>query len=182
MLSVASCPIPDGALPAGYLGEGTCTDCYMTEVPGAVSLAQYVLAFYTTRVLKLERLILKVAAARPSTGAQARQLAEGAIDTFAAWYEEVRDENQLLLSDIRRRHRSWLMAVPKAGTGAVRTRLYLGSAVVPVENPRTGRLEPGFGFRALLGLHRLYPRLLLHAAGSRLIPGAETGNRGQTRN
>lgn len=168
MLSIEPCPIPDGALLTKYLRDGTYTDCYMTDIRGSVSLEQYVLAFYTTRVFKLERLILKVAASRPSTDDQARQLAAGSIDTFAAWYEEARNENQLLMSDFRHRTRSWLMVVPMAGDSTMRTRLYFGSAVVPVENPGTGRLELGFGFRALLGFHRLYSKVLLCTARSRL--------------
>jgi len=133
-----------------------------------VSLAQYVTAFYTTRVFKLERWILKIAVSRPSTDAQAKQLATGSIDAFAAWQVEARSENQLLMSDFHRRTRSWLMAVPMASAGGARTRLYFGSAVVQVKNPGTGRFTPGFGFRALLGFHRLYSKVLLHAAKSRL--------------
>jgi len=168
MLSIKSCSIPDGALLTNYIREGTYTDCYMTDIRGSVSLEQYVLAFYTTRVFKLERLILKMAALRPSTDDQAKQLAAGSIDTFAAWYEEARNENQLLMSDFRHRTRFWLMVVPLAGNSTLRTRLYFGSAVVPVENPATGRLELGLGFRALLGFHRRYSKVLLYTASSSL--------------
>ena len=168
MFSIESCAIPDAALLGNYLGEETYTDCYVTDIRGSVSLARYVLAFYTTPVFRLERLILKLVAARPSTDAEAAQLAAGSIDTFAAWYVEARRETQLLLSDFRRRTRSWLMVVPQAGAGGMRTRLYFGSAVVPVENPGTGRLELGSGFRALLGFHRLYSKVLLYATRSRL--------------
>jgi hypothetical protein len=45
-----------------------------------------------------------------------------------------------------------------ASAGEARTRLYFGSAVVSLS----------FGFRALLGLHKVYSRVLLHAAKSRL--------------
>jgi hypothetical protein len=37
-----------------------------------VTLAEYVNAFYTTRVFRLERIILKWAVSRPSTDAQAK--------------------------------------------------------------------------------------------------------------
>jgi hypothetical protein len=127
-----------------------------------------VTAFYTTPVFKLERLILKIAVSRPSTDAQVKQLAAGSIDAFAAWYVEARTENQLLLSDFSCRTRSWLMVVPAANASCTRTRLYFGSAVVPAENPGTGRLTLGLGFRALLGFHRLYSGVLLYAAKSRL--------------
>jgi len=168
MLSIPSCPIPDGALLAHYIREGTYTDCFMTDIRGSVSLEQYVLAFYTTRVFKLERLILKIVASRPATDDQAQQLAAGSIDTFAAWYEEARNETQLLMSDFRHRTRSWLMVVPMAGDSTMHTRLYFGSAIVPVKNPVTGRPGLGPGFRALLGFHRLYSKVLLYTARSRL--------------
>lgn len=168
MFSIESCSIPDGALLHNYLGAGTYTDCYVTDIRGSVSHAQYVMAFYTTPVFKLERLILKIAVSRPSTDAQAKQLAAGSIDVFSAWYVEARSENQLLLSDFHHRTRSWLMVVPIAGVSGTRTRLYFGSAVVPVENSRTGKFTLGFGFRALLGFHRFYSVVLLYAARSLL--------------
>jgi hypothetical protein len=46
------------------------------------------------------------------------------------------------------------------------TRLYFGSAVVPVVS--AGKASPGVAFGALLGFHKVYSRLLLHAARSRL--------------
>ena len=168
MFSIESCSIPDGALLNNYLREGTYTDCYVTDIRGSVSHTQYVMAFYTTPVFKLERLILKIAVSRPSTDAQAKQLAAGSIDAFAAWHVEARSENQLLMSDFHGHTRSWLMVVPMTSTSGTRTRLYFGSAVVPVENPGTGRLSLGFGYRALLGFHRLYSKVLLYAARARL--------------
>jgi len=168
VFSVESCPIPEGALLNSYLGEGTYTDCYVTDVRGSVSHAQYVMAFYTTRVFKLERLILKVAVSRPSTDVQAEQLAAGSIDAFAAWDVEARSENQLLMCDFNRRTRSWLMVVPLESASGTCTRLYFGSAVVPVKNSRTGKVTLGFVYRALLGFHRVYSVVLLSAARSRL--------------
>lgn len=168
VFSIESCPIPDGALLGNYVSGGAYTDCYATDISGAVSQAQYVMAFYTTLVFKLERLILRWAVSRPSTDVQARRLAEGSIDTFAAWHVENRSENQLLMSDFRDRTRSWFMVSPVAADSGARTRLYFGSAVVPVRNPRTGRSSLGSGFRALLGFHKLYSAVLLYSARSRL--------------
>jgi len=168
VFSIEPCTIPDGALLNNYLGGGAYTDCYVTDIHGSVSHAQYVLAFYTTLVFRLERFILKVTVSRPSTDVQAEQLAVGSTDTFAAWRTEARSENQLLMSDFSRRTRSWLMILPMTGTGEPCTRLYFGSAVVPVEDPRTGKVTLGFGFRALLGFHRFYSKVLLYAARSRL--------------
>jgi len=168
VFSIESCSIPDGALLNIYHGEEAYTDCYVTDISGSVSHAQYVVAFYTTPVFKLERLILKMTVSRPSTDAQAKQLAAGSIDIFAAWHVEARSENQLLMSDFHHRTRSWLMVVPMASASSTRTRLYFGSAVVLVGNSRTGMAAPGFGFRALLGFHRLYSEVLLYATRLRL--------------
>ena len=168
MFSIESCSIPDGALLNNYLGEGTYTDCYVTDICGSVSHAQYVMAFYTTLVFKLERLILKIAVSRPSTDDQVKQLATGSIDAFSAWYVEARTENQLLMSDFHHRTRSWFMIVPITGASGTRTRLYFGSAVVPVQDYGKDRLTIGFGFRLLLGFHRIYSEVLLYAARSRL--------------
>lgn len=74
-------------------------DCYCVEVVGVISLPQYVFAFYTTRIFKLERLILKWFVAKPSNDAQAKQLAMGTITTFAAWSVEGRGHDQILLRD-----------------------------------------------------------------------------------
>ena len=112
-------------------------------------------------------MILRLVVGKPSSDAQVLQLAAGAINTFAAWTVEARDDQQLLLSDYRGRTRSWLMAVPVAGTPATRTRLYFGSAVVPLR-ASDGSQHMGWLFHALLGFHRLYSRLLLRGALARL--------------
>jgi hypothetical protein len=166
--TIKPCPVPDGALLKQYARDGAYTDCYMTDVAGTVTPSEYIAAFYTTPVFKLERLILKYAVSMPSTDDQARRLATGALDTFAAWHVEARGEDQLLMCDFQRRTRSWLMVTPTAGGSGHRTRLYFGSAVVPVKNARTGRLSLGAVFRALLGFHQIYSRVLLHSAKVRL--------------
>ena len=55
---IKSGPAPDEALHAKYERAGAYTDCFTTEVAGRVTHAQFVEAFYTSRVFKLERLIL----------------------------------------------------------------------------------------------------------------------------
>jgi hypothetical protein len=129
---------------------------------------QFVTAFYTTSLFKLERIILKWAVSRPSTDVQAEQLASGATDVFAAWHVEKRCENQLLMCDFQGRTRSWLMVAPLKNDSSPATRLYFGSAVIPVEDAKTGRPEFGPGFRALMGFHKVYSKALLSAAKSRL--------------
>ena len=153
-------PLPDASLLRACTTAGAYADCYVTEVPRAVSHAQYVEAFYTTWLFKLERWILKWAVARPSTDEQARQLAAGSLDAFAAWDVEQRAPDQLLLRDLFGRTRSWLMVerLPAGGT-----RLYFGSGVGARKD---GKL--GGSFSLLLGFHKLYSRLLLGAARRRL--------------
>jgi hypothetical protein len=159
-------PLPDISLLSRYrLQQGAYTDCYATEITGRVSQADFVEAFYTTWVFKLERAILKWAVSKPSTDVQAAQLAQGSIDAFSAWTVEDRREDQLLLCDMHGRTRSWLMAVPLDGRSGTGTRLFFGSAVVPAKGKEA---DIGAGFRFLLGFHKLYSKVLLHAAKRRL--------------
>ncbi len=143
-------------------------DCFCVDIATMVSQEEFVKAFYTTPLFKVERLILKWAVSRPSTDDQATKLAAGTADAFAAWRVEKRNDSQLLLCDFTGRTRSWLMASSRVGQSGFGTRLYFGSAVVPVKNPRTGQTSMGPGFSALLGFHKIYSRLLLQAAKSRL--------------
>jgi len=160
------CTLPDDALLARLREDGAYTDCYCTDVPDSSSLAAFIAAFYTTDVFKLERWILGWAVTRPSTDAQAMQLAEGTADTFAAWSVEGRDDRQILMCDFQGRTRSWLMVKPIDGG----TRLYFGSAVVPVRSG-SGQRRMGAAFSVLLGFHRMYSRILLRAARARLLAG-----------
>lgn len=170
MHPVSAGTLPEQAYLRRYLHDGAYSDCYRTDVALAVSQAGYVEAFYTSWLFKLERWLLARLVARPSTDAQARQLSEGTLDRFAAWSVERQDGAQLLLCDFRGRTRSWLMAAPVPGEPA-RTRLYFGSAVVPLLDPASGRRSMGWVFSALLGFHRLYSRALLKAAARRLVRG-----------
>lgn len=168
MFSIEACMLPDEALLKRYAQNGIYTDCYRTDTPRPVTHEQFVNAFYTTLIFKLERLILKLAVSKPSSDAQARQLANGSIDKFAAWEVEDRCDNQLLMSDFRGRTRSWLMVLPADSENNRITQLYFGSAVIPVQNETTGRVSIGPGFRVLLGFHKAYSLVLLYAARSRL--------------
>jgi hypothetical protein len=165
MRPTQACPLPPHALLARYAHAGAYTDCYGADLAGSVSHAQYVETFYTGALFKLERWLLGVFVHRPSTDAQARQLARGEREDFAAWRVEARSADQLLLCDMAGRTRSWLMVAAAPGP---RTRLYFGSAVVPVKPSGGGAPRMGFGFSALLGLHRVYSVALLGSAHARL--------------
>jgi len=180
MPTIRPCALPEGALLRKYRERGTYTDCYATEVAWPVSRAEFVEAFYTTAVFKIERGILKWLAAKPSTDMEARQLASGALDAFAAWRVEGGAPDQLLLRDFSGRTRSWLMVLPiENDDGSASTRLYFGSAVVPVVSGEAGQASLGFAFGALMGFHKLYSRVLLNAASARLARQLQTSARGQ---
>jgi hypothetical protein len=162
------CALPASAFLAECRREGGYTDCYCIDIDRVISQPQYLVAFYTTPLFKLERLLLKWAVAKPSTDAQAAQLADGSRDGFAAWQVERRAADQLLMRDYTGRTKSWLMSEAIDIGGRKGTRLYFGSAVMPRFDRNTGRQQMGFAFSALLGFHRLYSRALLYAARLRL--------------
>ena len=168
MAAVETCKLPENALLIRYREDGAYTDCYSTQINQTVTLSDYVEAFYTTRLFKLERAILKWAVSKPSTDEDARSLAEAKVEKFAAWKVEARQDNQILLSDYRGRTRSWLMCTPGGSNGDINTRLYFGSAVVPVAIEQTGGRRMGHAFNAMLLFHNLYSRVLLRSAASRL--------------
>lgn len=172
---IRRCELPPGALLGKYQRGNTYADCYVTEVAWHVSHAEYVEAFYTTGLFKVERLLLAWLISKLSTDAEASLLAAGSLDSFAAWRVEARDADQLLMADLRGRTRSWLMVVAVPGNAAGGTRLYFGSAVVPVASARSGTPALGLVFRLLLGFHQLYSRALLFAAKSRLARLQRTG-------
>lgn len=158
------CDLPPNALLRKYRDTGAYTDCYATEIATRVSHAEYVEAFYTTFVFKLERLLLKRLVAKPSTDDEARRLARGELDSFAAWTVEGRVPDQVLMADFMGRTKSWLMVAP---VGDARTRLYFGSAVVPTRD-KAGKPTMGSPFNALLGFHKLYSRVLLVSAAEKI--------------
>lgn len=166
MISITSSELPQEALLNHYRTEGGYTDCYVTELGHAISLPDYIEAFYTTWLFKLERWVLSWLARRPSSDTQARALAMGQGTDFAAWHLEQRDEKQLLMCDFQGNTRSWLMCLPIAGGQS--TRLYFGSAIVPVVDPDSGEKRLGPLFRLLLGFHKRYSRALLRAAAARV--------------
>jgi hypothetical protein len=159
MTEVQIAPLPAGALLEAYARAGTYTDCFCVRVERQVTLADFMSAFYTTPVFKLERWLL-ARGGMPSSDAEAVALAEGRLDRFAAWTVEAREPMQAVLA--AGRTRSWLTARPDSDA-PTRTLLYFGSAVVP---RRRGGM--GWPFRALLGFHKLYSRILLGAAARRL--------------
>jgi hypothetical protein len=165
MSAIQPRPLPEAALLRRYANGADYTDCYTTLIDRSASHEAFVHAFYTTWVFRLERWILTWTVAKPSTDAEAAELAAGARESFAAWRVEARARDQLLMCDFLGNTRSWLMT---AAEGAAGTRLYFGSAVVARSDRATGKRTLGAPFRALMGFHKLYSRALLRAACSRL--------------
>ena len=154
--------LPSGALPEKYAGlPGHHTDCYETEVEGAVTLPQFVEAFYTGALFRVERMILKYTVKRPSTDADVHAIAHGQASRFAAWDIEARTDTQLLMNDLTGSTKSWFMVEPLDGGS---TRLRFGSVVTP--NPDTGQLPRLV--KPLMRFHDLYSKLLLKGAVRRL--------------
>jgi hypothetical protein len=151
---VQSRPLPDHALLAKFARQGANADCYVTAVPLEVTHADYVEAFYTSWLFKLERFILTWFTDKPSTDDEARELARGERETFAAWSVDSRAGNQLVMLDFMAYTCSWLMVE----TRPAETVLYFG----------TGIMRRTLGFKLLLPFHKVYARSLLAAARSRL--------------
>lgn len=162
--SVDTVELPAPALLRKYSYNGAYTDCYFTEIAASISLPQYVEAFYTTTIFKLERWVLARFFSKPSSDAEARRVAHTETDAFAAWTVEGRAPDQLLMCDFMSRTHSWFMVAPLENGG---TRLYFGTAVVPVRG-KSGELTLGSLYLSLMGFHKLYSRILLRAARAAL--------------
>jgi hypothetical protein len=173
-MTITICTLPDDALlqkyrlaPSSDTGS-TYTDCYQTRIPGSVALGDYVFAFYTTWLFRLERWILRHLVHKPSTDNAARELADGRLAEFAAWHVEARTSTQVLMCDFQGRTRSWFMVEPVSWNGGSFTVLRFGSAVVPAAGGDRVEARTGRAYRMLLPFHRIYSKLLLRAALTRL--------------
>lgn len=143
-------PLPDHSLLTRYRDVKGYTDSFSLDVPGAVSLAQYV----------------------ATSDAGAYSLARGETEAFAAWTVEARSEDQILMCDFLKKTRSWLMVEALPGAG---TRLWLGSAIVPKRISADGRAWLGLGFHALLPFHKVYSVALLRAAAAMALDRRRKG-------
>jgi hypothetical protein len=147
-----------GVRPESWRGQG---DCFGLAVDRVVSLEEFVFAFYTSPIFRIERLILALLAGAPSTDIQARRLADGAGGSFAVWRAGARTATQLLMCDRYERTRSWFRVVPLSDG---KTLLQFGSAVASRSGDHPARGLRGGFFRLLLKFHVVYSQLLLHAA------------------
>lgn len=167
-------PLPEHSLLFRYFAKGDYTDCFTIDVSGNVSQQQFVTAFYTSKLFKVERYILRWLVAKPSTDRQVKQLASGSIECFAAWSVEERKPNQLLMYDYQGRTRSWLMVELIATGFNTGTRLFFGTGVVAATSRKADRKAMPLPFRPLLGFHRRYARALLRSAAMKLAAGGSS--------
>jgi hypothetical protein len=145
---------------------GTYADCFAVDCAGQVGLADFVVAFYTSRLFGVERFLLRTLINAPSSRGDARAVAEGTADKFAAWYVGQRTATQLLMCDRYERTRSWF-SVSTASDGG--TRLRFGSAVAAKTGRGGAAPKRPAAFGLLLGFHILYSQALL-AAAKRNLP------------
>lgn len=171
---VTPCDLPAESLLNRQRDAGAFADCHAIDVRARITAAQFVEAFYTTRLFKLERWLIRWLSFKPSSDLEARELGTGLRDDFAVWRVEQRLRDQVLLADPSGRTRSWLMVAPlEAAASAPATRLYFGSALLPRVDRRSGEKRFGLLFRLLLGLHGSYSRALLRAAAAKLSGQAD---------
>jgi hypothetical protein len=155
MTGIEQTSLPAGACLWRYQDSGAYCDCFGAVVSRTITLAELVTAFYQSPAFRPERWLLGALLGRGANSQDVARLASGATDEFAAWTVEARTDDQILLCDYQKRTRSWLMVRAAGGT----TLLYFGSAVVPAK-----RRTDTVAFRALIGFHKVYSRILLRSA------------------
>jgi hypothetical protein len=136
------------------------SDCFTIIVNREVNLSDFVFAFYTSTIFRIERLVLRALVGTPSSRSDARAVADGTAVRFAVWYVGAHTATQLLMCDRFERTRSWFRVEPLQGG---RTRLQFGSAVASGDVDANGAAADG-RFSALLRFHIFYSQVLLHAA------------------
>jgi hypothetical protein len=171
MFSITHEPVPGDALLRTFRGGthperwGSYADCFAVGVDRDVSLAEFVFAFYTSPLFRVERGLLRLLINAPSSRSDARAVADGTADKFAAWYVGQRTSTQLLMCDRYERTRSWFRVAPQSGGG---THLQFGSAVAARSSGRSDIPQRPAAFKPLLAFHIAYSQALLRAAKANL--------------
>lgn len=147
MAKVFACDVPEGSLLAEFGGLADYRDCFVREVEGEVSLAQFIERFYCSMAFRPERLALGLIG-RGASNADARALATGRSDDFAVWKAVERRGSETLLESKGTGTASWFAIEPNDQ----KTRLLFGSWV--------GNLEQS-GWRLFQHAHVWYSKVLL---------------------
>lgn len=151
MAKSTSCEVPEGSLLAQYGGAGHYRDCFCREVPGELTLAQYIERFYSSMAFAPERVILVLIGHAKGWDASAdaiRALARGEAERFGAWELVERRPEQILLLSKDTNTANWLSVQPRGAN----TRLLFGSWVGGIEQS---------GWRVMLAAHVWYSKVLL---------------------
>ena len=88
MTEITSCEVPEGSLLAQFGGPQDYRDCFSREVPGVVTLAQYIERFYSSMAFGPERMVLGLIGRAKGWDASSdaiRALARGDADRLGAW-------------------------------------------------------------------------------------------------
>ena len=158
MTDILSPPLPDGALLARYQTAEDYTDCFVMDVPGEVSLADYIRHFYGSLSFWPERMVLGLIGKGATVG-DIDNLADHDATDFAAWSVEARTDDQILLRDFRGSTRSWLHVSSIEGG----TRLWFGSAVIATSRNGEDKALPKAAV-ALMDGHVFYAKQLIRGA------------------
>lgn len=159
MTKVTQIAVPQGSLLAGFGGPQDYRDCFSREVPGEVSLPQFIERFYSSMAFRPERVVLRLLG-RGASRADIRALARGEADGIAVWKVVSREPTQILLESKGTGTASWLCVEPtetSSNSAAIgqrknRTRLLFGSWVDDLANS---------GWRVMEKPHQWYSRVLL---------------------
>jgi len=165
MPKVIASELPSHALSASYKEQGAFVDCYYIDIAKDVGLDNYIQAFYTTALFKVERSLLSLATFKRTKDDEAVKLSLGESDSYSIWTVEGRQSNQIMLRDFTGNTRSWLMVEKASGGGCdsnrdseMSTRLYFGSVVVPKDVTENGAGSFGVLFHLLGKFHQVYSR------------------------
>jgi len=85
MSKVQQIDVPQGSLLADYGPPEAYRDSYAREVPGMVSLPEFIERFYCSMAFRPERLALGLIG-RGTSNEHAARLARGEVESFAAWH------------------------------------------------------------------------------------------------
>jgi hypothetical protein len=171
MAAITREPVPEDSLLRTFGGGahperwGRYADCFAVRIERNVTLAQFVFAFYTSPLFRIERGLLRLLINAPSSRADARAVADGTSDKFAAWYVGQRAATQLLMCDRYERTRSWFGVETESAGGP---RLLFGSAVAAKRGEKADPPRQPAAFSLLLSFHVLYSQALLRAAKANL--------------
>jgi hypothetical protein len=132
------------------------SDCFTITVPSRISLQQYVQAFFTCPVFRVERMLLPVA----TSDSEAEAISRGTSGRFGVWSVLERTDDELLATwsvDGYSMHgATWFRVIEVPGDA---TRLEFGSSVTPSE---------GLWLLPMMWFHVWYSRVLLRCTANNL--------------